>query len=292
MVIVNTLRLDPTRTTLIRRQFISDMVRRFKALNRKIYTLIVTDDVFGLTTPDSPMRFNSVTNNQFQEWRFNNDAQKIFQYRKWLNEQVQSGILTTVGGISDRPWTAKYIESAYQRGQVNAYLQMRKKDIAEESSIFIGGKKEFLRSAFSQPMVQAKIEMLYTRAFDELKGVTDAMSQQMSRVLTSGFLKGDGPREIAKELSKIVTKITNTRAKVIARTEVIRSHAEGQLDSFESLGVKEVGLQAEWLTAGDDLVCPLCSPMEGEIYKKKDARNMIPLHPNCRCMWMPSDINS
>ena len=292
MVIANTLRFDSTRTTLIRRQFISDMVRRFKALNRKIYTLIVTDDVFGLTTPDSPMRFNSVTNNQFQEWRFNNDAQKIFQYRKWLNEQVQSGILTTVGGISDRPWTAKYIESAYQRGQVNAYLQMRKKDIAEESSIFIGGKKEFLRSAFSQPMVQAKIEMLYTRAFDELKGVTDAMSQQMSRVLTSGFLKGDGPREIAKELSKIVTKITNTRAKVIARTEVIRSHAEGQLDSFESLGVKEVGLQAEWLTAGDDLVCPLCSPMEGEIYKIKDARNMIPLHPNCRCMWIPSDINS
>ena len=46
---------------------------------------------------------------------------------------------------------------------------------------------------------------------------------------------------------------------------------------------------AEWSTAGDDLVCPLCEPLEGIVMSIKDARDMLPRHTNCRCMWIPAE---
>mgnify|MGYP006969497802 FL=1 len=44
----NTLRMDPTRTTILRRQFMGEANRRFRELKGKVYKLIVTEDAFGL----------------------------------------------------------------------------------------------------------------------------------------------------------------------------------------------------------------------------------------------------
>ena len=46
---------------------------------------------------------------------------------------------------------------------------------------------------------------------------------------------------------------------------------------------------AEWSTAGDDRVCPLCGPLEGSVMTVKEARGLLPRHPNCRCAWIPAD---
>jgi SPP1 gp7 family putative phage head morphogenesis protein len=76
---------------------------------------------------------------------------------------------------------------------------------------------------------------------------------------------------------------------LLARTEIIRAHAEGTLNNFELAGLENVELQAEFLTAGDDRVCPICSALSGKIYSIKEARGIIPVHPNCRCTWLPYD---
>ena len=73
----------------------------------------------------------------------------------------------------------------------------------------------------------------------------------------------------------------------LARTEVINAYTEGTLDSYERLGVEEVQGRAEWSTAGDDRVCPQCAGMEGAVFTIREARGLIPLHPNCRCAWLP-----
>ena len=282
----NQLRIDPTRTTLLRRQFIADMVRRFKKISKALTELIVDDDAFGLNTKINLVAFQQV---EIQAWRFQTNTQKVASYRKWLKLQIDAEILTPIGGLSGKPWTAPYIESAYQKGAIRSYTDLRAEDLAlVDDKTFIGGKKEFLRQAFGQPIAQQKVETLYTRAFTELEGVTAAMDQQMSRILADGLIQGRGPAYIARELRNNVTKLTNTRAKVIARTEVIRAHAEGQLDAYELLGVQEVGVRAEWSTAGDDLVCPMCGPLEGVVMTIKEARGLLPRHPNCRCMWIPA----
>ena len=278
----NPLKQDPSRTTMLRRKYIADMKRRFNLVSKAIFELVVKDDAFGLET-SKPLILQQVPR---QAWRFNTDANKIKAYRKWLQQQIDAKILT-VDAVSGKPWTATYAESAYKKGMMRAYTQINSEELAKSLDFYAGSKKQFLLDAFSQPVSLSKVELLYTRAFDELKGVTEAMSQQMGRVLADGLIKGDGIRTIARELTKNVDSITRKRATVIARTEVIRAHAEGQLDSFEMLGVEELGLMAEWSTSGDDRVCSECGSYEGQVFTVEEARNMVPLHPNCRCAWTP-----
>ena len=49
---------------------------------------------------------------------------------------------------------------------------------------------------------------------------------------------------------------------------------------------------AEWTTAGDERVCPECGGWEGIKMTIEEARGMIPLHPNCRCDWLPATKKS
>jgi len=279
----NPLKRDPSRTTMLRKRYMADMKRRFAKVSRAIQELIVGDDALGLITSE-PLTFQQQVPRQ--DWRFNSNANKVKAYRKWLQQQIDAKILT-MDAISGKPWTATYADNAYRKGMMRAYIQVHKEALAKDIAFYEGGKAQFLREAFAAPVVLSKIELIYTRAFDELKGVTAVMGQQMSRTLANGLIKGDGPRAIARELRKNVANITKKRALVIARTEVIYAHAEGQLDAFERLGVKEFGLMAEWLTAGDDRVCEQCGGLSGQVFTVAEARGMLPIHPNCRCCWMP-----
>lgn len=275
-----TLKRDPSRTTLLRRAMMREMSKRFGALKEAIEELVVTKDVFGLV----PIHVNVAS----KAFAFETDVNKIKSFRAWLDKQVASGVLAT-DGISGKPWTGQYVESAYRKGLMRAYVDSNKVALLKPTDFYAGSQQQFLTMAFLQPETLSKIQLVGTRAFDKLKDVTVSMSSQMSDILASGLANGLGPAQIARELAKNVDNLTRTRAWKIARTEIIYAHAEGQLDSFALLGIEEVGLMAEWSTAGDALVCEDCDAMAGQTYKVAEAHGMIPLHPNCRCCWIPSE---
>jgi len=205
--------IDPTRTSMIRRHFVSEMQRRFNALARAVRKLVVTEDAFGLRI--SPMMILQ----ENQAWRFATDSGKIDAYKKWLQKEVDSKILN-VSGTGD-PWTSTYVESGYKKGVQRAYTDVNKK-----FDFYSDTRQQFLQDAFNSPEMLSKVRLLQTRAFEELKGVTAAMSQQMGRILSDGLIKGEGPAKIARALTDNIKKITRTRANVIARTEIIHAHAE------------------------------------------------------------------
>jgi SPP1 gp7 family putative phage head morphogenesis protein len=171
---------------------------------------------------------------------------------------------------------------------LNGYSQMYSEAAAENLDFYEGGRQQFLKSAFNAPEVRSKLELLYTRTYEELKGVGGAMSQQLSRELTNGLTQGWNPAKIARKLNNRVDTLTRTRANVIARTEIINAHAEGQLDTYERAGMEKVKVQAEWSTAGDDRVCPVCASLDGVVMPVREARGLLPRHPNCRCSWLPA----
>jgi hypothetical protein len=77
---------------------------------------------------------------------------------------------------------------------------------------------------------------------------------------------------------------------VIARTEVIRAHAEGQLDALEELGVEELGVEVEWTVTEDSRLCPLCAALKGVVLTLDEAKGLLPRHPNCRCAFIPANV--
>jgi SPP1 gp7 family putative phage head morphogenesis protein len=131
------------------------------------------------------------------------------------------------------------------------------------------------------------LELIYTRAYTELEGITNTMGTQMSRILATGLAQGQSPTTIGRALSANIAGLEASRANMIARTEIIYAHAEGQLDAFEDLGIKETSAEVEWSTANDGKVCEDCDDMEGQVFTIEEARGQIPLHTNCRCCWQP-----
>ena len=278
------LRGDPTRTLGISRKFIADLRRRVRKLMSQVRDFMVDKDALGLF-----QRTTLLTLVGEREFEFTTDANKLSAFNNWFKQQVDSNVLSVPAGSDpSKPWTAQYVESAYRRGQQNAYLSTKEAKLAG-SHVGDQTTEQFLRSAFLQPEVMSKVQFLATRSFETLKGVTASMSSDMNQILARGIASGDNPREIAREMQARLGSFTRTRAETIVRTETIHAHAEGQLDAFTKLGIEELGLQAEWSTAGDDRVCEECGAMEGQVFDIDTARNMIPLHPNCRCTWIPAD---
>jgi SPP1 gp7 family putative phage head morphogenesis protein len=301
----NPLKADPTRTTLIRRQFQIEIRRRVNLLKKDVWDFVVVKDALGLkdrfpSGPGTGGRLGALFGNEIalagnqtglltilaapqpREFEFRTDAGKLKGFRDWLQEQIKLRVLSpSKDGEPGKPWTSKFIESAYKRGMVNAFRSSKKEQAIADQGFVDKSQDAFLKSAFGQPETTAKIELLATRAFEELKGVSEVMATQMNRALATGMVDGSGARDIARNMVDTVDNLTEKRALLIARTEVIHAHAEGQLDSFEELGVEELGVESEWSTAGDERVCPLCEEMEGKLFSIEEAHGMIPLHPNC-----------
>ena len=268
--------IDPSRTGLLRRQFLAKMNERFVWLKNQLFKLIIDDDAFGLAH-SKPLVFQAAQG----QYAFGSDASKVEAFHKWLQTQIDTGILVVEGaGVPGQPWTYEYVDSAYRKGVLRAYTDANKKSLAKSPDWYAGSRQQFLMTAFGKPMKMSKVELLALRAFDELKGVTATMSQQISRQLSMGLLYGWGPLKIAREMQKVIGSLSRTRARMIARTEIIHAHAEGQLDGFDLLGIEKLGIMAEWSTAGDDLVCRRCGAMEGRLFTIDEARGLIPLHPN------------
>lgn len=80
------------------------------------------------------------------------------------------------------------------------------------------------------------------------------------------------------------------RAADAAKGAVIKGHAEGQLDVYETIGVKTIVRLVELRTARDGKVCPTCRNLRGARLTPEKARGVIPIHPNCRCIWVPVEF--
>jgi len=55
------------------------------------------------------------------------------------------------------------------------------------------------------------------------------------------------------------------------------------LDRYEKMEVRTVIFSAVL----DDKVCEVCKSKNRKIYEVKLAKGVIPVHKNCRCMWIP-----
>ncbi len=290
----NPLGVDPTRTITLRKQFIREFNRHFNWLKSQIILLVESEDAFGLKRRSRQPSFNEkgVLNQRFA---FASSAEQVQAFERWLEEQIDTGVIVTPNSPADGYWR-KYVDRAYKKGAGRAFDDVRKpyaRGLAatgEVSDFFEGTKFEFLQSTFGQPVSIEKVKLLAGRVFTDLKGVTTAMSTQMSRTLVDGLAQGSNPRKIARELNRTIEQIGKKRAKMIAQTEVIRAHAEGQLDALEAMPIKTVTVMSEWATAGDERVCPLCADLEGLVLKTSEARGLLPRHPNCRCAWLPANI--
>ena len=297
---------DPTRTTVLRNTFVRDMNRRFNELKKVITISIVEEDCFALMDDVRITLLEEMVTTGIRAFNFPRNTQKVSGFMDWINRQVEAGILdvrdvTQVGESIDGVWTNKYIFDSDKRGVIRARIELKKAGFQVPSIAETGG----IQVVMMAPIHLDRVGLLYTRTFSELKGITSAMDKQISQVLAQGLIDGEGPRTLARRLVQTVsgknrslelvdqlgrTMSAQRRATILARTETVRAHAQGTLQEYKNWGVVGVNVEAEFITAGDNRVCQQCANLEGTTFAIEDAWNIIPVHAQCRCAWIPKLI--
>ena len=205
--------------------------------------MIVQDDVLGLSDTPPRVLLQLAPPGRFA---FPLDvAGKADAFAVWLRGALDSELLEIVGGLPSG-WQNKYVRAAYSSGVEFADAALRGQGLAPLPGA--------LGATFNAPIHVSKLQLLYSRNFRELRGITNAVEQSLTRIVTEGLATGASPRVVARDITRSISTIGRNRSRVLARTEVIRAHATATITRYQQAGVTEVVGMAEFATAGDDRV--------------------------------------
>ncbi len=144
---------------------------------------------------------------------------------------------------------------------------------------------EFLRNQRSANPV----DHIANRQYSLLRQMTFEEGEKIKALLQDGLERKLSTEEIAKNISDRIEHIKTSRARTIVRTELVGAHANATLRAYMRLGVGIVSALMEFSlnVHGDAPPCPLCLSLAGMVYPVAAALDIIPVHPNCQCGWIP-----
>jgi SPP1 gp7 family putative phage head morphogenesis protein len=130
--------------------------------------------------------------------------------------------------------------------------------------------------------------------------ITSDIRNSITRYIVNGLSTGRTVYEIRDEIAELRDDKDNHifpewRATRIARTEIIRAHAQGALVGYKSSGVVR-GIR--WLD-GQSGACPKCRELHNKIVRldegfymdPKFGDGLPPRHPHCRCAIAPITLD-
>lgn len=293
----NPLKVDPQRLGMLRRVFLGAVRGEFKTLQSQLWEHVVTRDVFGLRDI-KPLSFNT-------QWKYLSLDQQQTNFQQWLKQGFRQTLLRRDPN-TNAPWISPYVQQAYHRGVVRSFGDTHRLRRTMRPEWYQAQEQQFLRMTLGTPQGHTKEKVVVNRAFDQLKGVTDDIMKNTSRIVTVGLTARVQPQVLAlrliSEIKGIKTPVskrksivlnarkrrgTDARAAAIVSTESSYAHAEGQLDALDALGLEDVDVLAEWINGLNP--CPDCEELEGTRWKLEDAYGLIPLHPHCQCAFAAVD---
>lgn len=136
------------------------------------------------------------------------------------------------------------------------------------------------------PAFRSRVDKVYRRAFEEMKGFTADTVTDLARTLGDGVAQGIGPRRIGANISKRFG-VAKSRAERIARTEIGVSYRDARremaVDARDRLGLN---ILMQWISALAPTTRPhhatrhtlLYSPEQVAAFYSRDANSI-----NCLC---------
>jgi len=264
---------DPTKTIVLRNKAARQIDVRFNRIKRAVRSAFTKGKLL-----------TNISLARDGEFEFTRDGDKVAEFQAFLQKQIDDEILrietlTVTQRDLENHWLNRSVGEGYRRGAVKSRLAVERglPNIAKLPSY----------NPFANPAHVERAELIFQRVYEDLEGVTQVMSKQMSRILSEGIVRGDNPKEVAEAMLDRVDKIGKTRAKLIARTEIIESHNIASIKEAELLESETgVEIKMEWVTALDGRQRHSHEARNGNIYTKEEVQKLIG-EPNCRCNVTP-----
>lgn len=124
---------------------------------------------------------------------------------------------------------------------------------------------------------------------EQLWGNTDTLADSLKKVFRQGFIRGDSPHEMAREIRKEFN-VARSRAETLVRTDATAIINRATIKRYKREGLKYYRI----LVVLDNRTTQICRRIaqEDKLYKLEEAQvgvNMPPFHYNCRSTIMPDE---
>ena len=286
---------DPANILRLQLKYERALLQKIKGIEKVIEYAIVDRDVFGLNEQFAIMQLTPPPQRAFS---FDTNTKKIQAFIEWLNglineDLLRLGTMADIGNVNEF-WGNVYIFESYQRGVQDIRFDLKQQGIYDFMDI---------DAVMHTPVHLNRVAQMFLRNYENLKGITADMSKQLSTALSEGFISGLWPRDIAKNLVELIEKgkmsdiaikdkigrtiSTKHRASLLARTECIAAHVNGAVEECLRMGYEKGQIFAEYIAGYDDRVCDECAKLHMEVFTLEEIKNMIPMHPQCRCTFVP-----
>jgi len=123
------------------------------------------------------------------------------------------------------------------------------------------------------------LKWIATRSLSMAKMVNGTTKEALRKALAEGYAEGESIPQMTKRIKEFYKNGYEWRAPMVARTETIAASAEGSIKGYKALDVERL----EFYPAD---ACDECLGLVGE-YPIRETGGMIPVHPNCRCIFLP-----
>ncbi|SFQ22978.1 minor capsid protein [Caldicoprobacter faecalis] len=137
-------------------------------------------------------------------------------------------------------------------------------------------KPEFVKAAINMPIEGKRFS---DRIWDNKSKLVARVRDSVERAL----IDGTDIRKLAKEITNDFGSSIYESQRLIS-TEVARAHTMAQEEIYHNSGVVQ---KVMWNATLEDNTCEECQALDGQIFDLDGDRPEIPLHPNCRCVFIP-----
>ena len=137
------------------------------------------------------------------------------------------------------------------------------------------------------PFNNKALEFLQDHTFDNIKGMTEEITNDLKAELERGIINGEGVVKLKNRVEKVFN-VGENRAAMIARTETNRAENQGRLLAMKGSGLD---FKKKWSTHEDDRTSPICKRLDGQVVDLDDnfkdsvsgwEGQSPPSHVNCR----------
>lgn len=216
--------------------------------------------------------------------RYREQAEKDPELLRRLNEQYASARAVHLQVLnSEAVYRAGVLAGALHKS-FEKYLY----DVAEYAyRKSVGGRA----GAINRPAFEEVIKTPFNgRNYSaQLWGNTDSLADSLKKVFRQGFIRGDSPQDMAREIQKEFN-VARSRAETLIRTDATAVVNRATIKRYKREGLKYYRI----LVVLDDRTTQICRNIaqEDKLYKLEDAQvgvNMPPFHYNCRSTIMPDE---
>ena len=269
--------------------------KKLKAISREVIKLLES-------VPKQSVTVNALKSST-RKYEYQVDANWLQEAAFFIQRLIYGELLDSVDGTyTDRWWMNIYLQHQYERGTSNAIQSSHNLAsvavVGPETSQLV--RSVDIESVLMSPGYLTRIGLVKSRAFEEMKGLSDEMRSSLSTVLGRGMAQGLGVRDIKSQILDQVFGANRKegknggdkyRAERIARTEISNAYRTAYLaetDELNNTVWDDSGFATRmlWMSALSPTTRITHARKHGEVYTTKEVTDFYAVDGNaifCLC---------